>query len=166
MSEYTTVFGSLERFHKGTIDVIDDDPRNYVFSNLFEVARGAAAYERVAVAKNFEYVIEAMRAEGESPWYAAAHDEFVLCMDGEMEVVLVRVAGPPLVDPDAEGAVALPGLPEGRRMGRIVLRRGHMALLPGGAAYRFHAATPAVGLIQTLDGPVTQHRWADICLTK
>jgi hypothetical protein len=165
MSEYTTVFGSLERFQKGTIDVINDDPRNYVFSNLFEVARGASAYERVAVAKNFEYVIEAMRAEGESPWFAAAHDEFVLCMDGELEVALVRVAGPPLVDPDAEGAVALAGTPEGRRMGRIVLRRGHMALLPAGAAYRFQA-TLAVALIQTLDGPLTRHRWADICLTK
>lgn len=166
MSEYTTMFGSLERFQKGTIDVIHDDPRNYVFSNLFEVARGAAPYERIAVAKNFEYVIEAMRAEGESPWFAAAHDEFVLCMDGELEIVLVRVAGPPLVDPDTEGAVALAGTPEGRRMGRIVLRRGHMALLPAGAAYRFRAATLAVALIQTLDGPLTQHRWADICLTK
>ena len=55
---------------------------------MFEVASKAKAYERVAVAKNFEYVIEAVRAEGTSPWYATAHDEFVLSMDGEVEVHL------------------------------------------------------------------------------
>ncbi|HEU4534680.1 MAG TPA: hypothetical protein VFS00_11205, partial [Polyangiaceae bacterium] len=79
-----TVFGSLARYAKGRVDVIDDDPKNYVFSNVFEVAGRAAPYERVAVAANFEYVIEAVRAEGASPWYVAAHDEFVLVLDGRV----------------------------------------------------------------------------------
>jgi len=86
MADYSTVFGSLDNFRKGGVDIIDDDPKNYAFSNVFEVAARSRPYERVAVGKNFEYVIEAVRAEGASPWYAAAHDEFALCMDGVVEV--------------------------------------------------------------------------------
>ena len=33
-----TRFGSLERYEKGGVEVINDDARNYVFSNVFEVA--------------------------------------------------------------------------------------------------------------------------------
>jgi hypothetical protein len=47
-------------------------------------------------------------------------------------------------------------------MGRIVARRGHMVLLPGGAAYRFSADPPGVLLQQTVAGPDTQFRWAQI----
>ncbi len=43
-------------------------PGNYVFSNVFEVASKAKPYEKVAVGKNIEYVIEAIRAEGTSGW--------------------------------------------------------------------------------------------------
>ena len=94
----------------------------------------------MAVAKNFEYVIEIVRAEGVSPWYTAAHDEFVLSMDGEVEVHLVKLADPDaVVDPESEGAHRIEGDPDGKKMGRIVLRRGHMAMLPVGAAYRFQA---------------------------
>jgi hypothetical protein len=50
-------------------------------------------------------------------------------------------------------------------MGRINLRRGHQALLPAGAAYRFVAAVPGVLLVQTVLGPDTQLRWAEICQT-
>ena len=107
---------------------------------MFEVASKAKAYERIAVAKNFEYVIEAVRAEGTSPWYAAAHDEFVLSMDGEVEVHLVKLDDPDsVVDPESEGAHRLEGNPNGKKMGRIVLRQGHMAMLPVGCAYRFDA---------------------------
>ena len=76
-----TRFGSLADYDKGEVVLINDNPKNYVFSNVFEVANGAAPYERVAVAKNFEYVIEILRADGESPWFTCAHDEFALCMD-------------------------------------------------------------------------------------
>ena len=71
-TQYSTVFGSLEHYEKGGVEVIDDDPRNYVFSNMFEVASKAKPYEKVAVGKNIEYVIEAIRAEGTSGWRAAA----------------------------------------------------------------------------------------------
>ena len=38
--------------------VIDDDPKAYVFSNVFEVANISQPYEKVAVGKNLEYVLE------------------------------------------------------------------------------------------------------------
>jgi hypothetical protein len=164
MSEYQTRFGSLQDFEKGRVEIVDDDPKNYVFSNVFDVASKSAPYERVAVAKNFEYVIEAARAEGTSGWYAADHDEFVLCMDGQIEVHLVKL-DQPLVDTGTEGAVALAEPPEGRKMGRLVLGRGHMGLLPRGAAYRFSADQPSAMMIQTLEGRVTVQKWAEICQT-
>ena len=164
MTDYKTVFGGLNDFTPGGVDAIDDNPKNYVFSNVFDVAARSAPYERVAVGKNLEYVIEAVRAEGQSPWYACAHDEFALCMDGEVEIHLVKPDdADSLVDPDSEGAVVLDEAPDGRKMGRIVLRRGHQALLPGGSAYRFEAGAPGVILTQTIAGPATVERWAEIC---
>jgi hypothetical protein len=165
--EVVTRFGALNDYRKGGVEIIDDDPRNYVFSNVFEVADKGAAYERIAVGINFEYVIEAARAEGVSPWFTCAHDEFVLCMDGEIEVHLVRLSHPDAyVDPAKVGAVRIDeALPEGEKMGRIVLRRGHQALLPVGAAYRFHAEMPSVMLLQSIKGDVTVQKWAEICQT-
>ena len=58
MGQYTTDFGSIHSYKKGGVTAIDDDPKRYVFSNMFEVAAKSAPYERVAVAKNFEYVID------------------------------------------------------------------------------------------------------------
>ncbi len=159
-----TVFGSLNDFAKGGVQVVDDDAKNYVFSNIFEVAGSSAPYERVAVAKNFEYVIEAARAEGVSGWYTAAHDEFAVCMDGEIRVDLVKLDDPDAaVDPESQGAHALEGEPAGRKMGHVVLRQGHMALLPVGAAYRFTADNPSVMIVQTIVGPVTVEKWDEIC---
>jgi hypothetical protein len=164
MAKYQTDFGSIHGFKKGGVTVINDDAKKYIFSNMFEVAAKAKAYERIAVAKNFEYVIETVRAEGTSPWYAAAHDEFVLSMDGQVEVHLVKLDDPDsVVDPESEGAYRLEGNPNGKKMGRIVLRQGHMAMLPIGAAYRFDAANACTLMIQTIDGPETMHKWADIC---
>ena len=65
MSEYTTVFGSLDDYEKGRVIVIDDDPKAYVFSNVFEVANASKPYEKVAVGKNLEYVLEVIRCEDE-----------------------------------------------------------------------------------------------------
>lgn len=163
---YETRFGSLDDYDKGGVELIDDNPKNYVFSNIFEVANNSAAYERVAVAKNFEYVIETALAEGMSGWFACAHDEFVVCMDGEVEVHLVKLADPAAaVDPASQGAHALEGDPDGRKMGRLILRRGHQGLLPKGAAYRFSAEKRACLMFQTIEGPVTVQKWADICQT-
>src|SRR5208337_4132982 len=92
--QYNTVFGSLADYQKGDLEIINDNAKYYTFSNVFEVASKSKPYEKVAVAKNLEYVIEAVRAEGSSSWYAAAHDEFVVVMDGDIEVELVQIANP------------------------------------------------------------------------
>jgi hypothetical protein len=85
-------------------------------------------------------------------------------MDGEVEIHLVKLRDPDAaVDPKSEGAGKLPGDPDGQKMGRIILRQGHMALLPLGAAYRFSAPQPCTLMIQTMDGPETVHKWAEIC---
>ena len=164
MSGYTTVYGSLEHYQKGGVHVIDDDPKYYAFSNVFEVASRSAPYEKVAVGKNMEYVLEAIRAEGESGWRATPHDEFALVMDGEV-VVELRDPATPLVDPEAQGSIAVAGTPDGTPMGTLTLRRGHMGLLPAGKAYRFVAAAPSVILLQTIAGPDTLFKWAEICQT-
>lgn len=180
MTTYHTVFGSLEKYEKGTVEIINDDPKHYVYSNLFEVVGKAAPYEKIAVAKNLEYVIEAIRAEGRSRWMACAHDEFVVVMDGEVEVELVKLDGAGAGATAAEataaaanvtaatapkaGTVLLKGEPTGRRMGTIHLKRGHQALLPKGAAYRFNAARPSAMIQQTLKGDLTVEKWGEICL--
>ncbi|MGW0712390.1 hypothetical protein ACWD4G_41740 [Streptomyces sp. NPDC002643] len=160
-SSYVTRFGSLENYEKGGVEIVNDDPRHYAFSNVFEVASNAKPYEKIAVGKNMEYVLEAIRAEGTSEWRTASHDEFALVMDGTVEITLVKLDQSPL-PADAEGSVALAEEPAGRRMGRVVARRGHMTLLPAGAAYRFSAERASVILQQTIAGPDTQYRWAEI----
>jgi hypothetical protein len=162
MSQYRTRFGSLDHFEKGGIQVINDNPKNYVFSNVYEVAAKAEPYEKVAVGKNLKYVLEAIRAEGTSPWYAASHDEAASVMDGEIEIRLVKL-DTKLVADDREGTTMLEGNPNGRKMGHIIARRGHMALLPKGAAYQFHATKPGVILLQTIQGDLTVERWNEIC---
>ena len=165
MHAHRTVFGSLESFAKGGVQVIDDNAKDYAFSNVFDVASRSRPYEKVAVGKNLKYVIETLRAEGISPWYAAAHDEAALVMDGEVEVHYIKPAGQ-LVPDDAEGASILPGQPAGTPMGWLKARRGHMALLPKGAAYQFRTlGKPGVLLLQTIKGEHTVERWAEICQT-
>lgn len=163
MNNQRTIFGSLEHYEKGGVQIIDDDPKRYAFSNVFEVASKSKPYEKVAVGKNLKYVIEALRAEGTSPWFAAAHDESALVMDGEIEVHYVK-PDEPVVAPTKEGSVKLNAEPKGRKMGWVKCRRGHMALLPAGAAYQFrNAGKPGVLLVQTIDGENTSHRWAEVC---
>lgn len=164
MATYTTAFGSLDGYEKGGVELINDNPKNYVFSNMFEVAGDARPWEKVAVAKNMEYVLEVVRAEGTSGWRAASHDEFALVVDGEVTIELLD-PDEPLVEADAAGSVAVEGDPSGTPMGRVVARRGHMTLLPGGRSYRFTAERPSVILLQTIEGPDTVYRWADICQT-
>lgn len=164
MSKFVTRFGSLGSFEKGRIEIINDKPRNYAFSNVFEVASKAKPYEKVAVAKNLQYVIEAIRAEGTSGWMAASHDEFCVVMDGRVEVEFIKLRNPDAVAPaDKEGTVAVKSEPEGKRMGSIILGRGHQALLPKGAAYRFRSETPSVMIQQSILGDLTVEKWAEIC---
>ena len=163
MTAYTTRFGSLSDYSKGGIDVIHDNPKHYAFSNIFEVASNAKPWEKVAVGKNMEYVLEVIRAEGTSEWRTCAHDEFPLCMDGQVTVELLHLDSP-LVPADKQGSVAIDGTPAGQPMGRITLGLGHMALLPANAAYRFHADAASVILLQTILGDDTVERWGEICL--
>ncbi len=164
MKKYVTKFGSLDNYEKGLVEMIDDDPKRYTYSNMFEVASTSRPYEKVAVAKNMEYVLEVLRAEGTSEWRSAAHDEFALVMDGELEIRLIK-PDEELVSADKNGSVRLPEEPAGKPMGRMVCRRGHMALLPGGSAYQFHADRPTVVLLQTIEGEDTVYKWAEICVT-
>ena len=164
MSEYTTVFGSLEHYVKGRLEIINDQAQHYAFSNIFEVASGARPYEKIAVAKNLEYVIEVLRSEGSSGWFTADHDEFAVVMDGQVEIHLIKLDDPAsILSEDTQGSIYVPGTPVGKKMGRMKLRRGHQALLPAGAAYQFIAEKPGVILLQTLKGPLTVEKWADIC---
>ncbi len=164
MSEFVTRFGSLDSYEKGHIEIINDQPKNYVFSNVFEVAGGAKPYEKIAVAKNLEYVIEAIRAEGQSGWIAASHDEFCVVMDGDVTVEFVKLDSPDTVAPAGkDGTVRVDGEPQGKRMGTVRLKRGHQALLPKGAAYRFNSANPSVMIQQTIVGELTVQKWAEIC---
>ena len=165
LPRFTTKFGSLDDYEKGHVEVIDDEPHHYAFSNVFEVASRSRPYEKVAVGKNRHYVLEAIRAEGTSDWRTCAHDEFALVMDGEVRIALAKVSDEQAPDPASEGDRALEGEPGGPRMGEIIARRGHMTLLPSGAAYRFHAEVPGVILMQTIEGPDTVFKWAEIVQT-
>ena len=162
--EYRTIFGSLESYRKGTVEIIDDDPKHYAFSNVFEVSGMSAPYEKVAVGKNQQYVLEAIRAEGSSGWRTCGHDEAVLCMDGDVTVRLVELATA-VAPAGKDGSIAVDGEPVGVAMGYVRLGRAHMALLPRGSAYRFEAAGPSVLLQQTCVGDDTIERWAEICLS-
>ena len=164
MTDYRTVFGSLEDYAKGGVQIVDDDPKYYAFSNIFEVASQAAPYEKIAVGKNLEYVLEAIRAEGTSEWRATPHDEFALVMDGTVRIELCDPAAE-LVDASAGGSVTLDEEPKGNSMGTVTAQRGHMTMLPAGKAYRMHCDGVGVVLLQTIEGPDTVFRWADICQT-
>ncbi|MGN6651179.1 hydroxyquinol 1,2-dioxygenase [Trinickia sp.] len=160
-SSFRTVFGSLDSYSKGGIEITSGDARNYVFSNVFEVASSSEPYEKVVVGKNLEYVIEVLRTEGQSQWFACAHDEFVILMDGEVRIDFIKLDTPPS---GSTGTVPAGAQPGGRAMGYVVLRRGHQALLPAGCAYRFTAQKAGVALVQTMLGALSVQKWADICL--
>lgn len=165
MSGYRTAFASLHDYEKGGIEIVDDDPKRYAFSNVFEVAARAEPYEKVVVAEHLDYVIEVVRAEGESRWLAASHDEYALVLDGTVRVDLVKLADDQTVPDEQRGTRVVDGVPGGARMGWLGLERGHQALLPRGAAYRFGASGPAVIVLQTMRGPLSVERWNEICLT-
>jgi hypothetical protein len=167
MHAYHTRFGSLASYDKGRVEPINDDVRHYAFSNCFEVAATAAPYEKVVFGQNMEYVLEVLRAEGSSPWYTCAHDEFALCMDGSVEVHLVKLELTHTVaDKNQNGAVVVAGEPHGRQMGWLKLGRGHQALLPANCAYQFRSALPAVLILQSCKGELSIERWSTICQLK
>ena len=158
---FHTVFGSLDHYRKGEIEITSGSAHHYAFSNVFEVASRSAPYEKVVAGKNLEYVIEVLRTEGQSTWFACAHDEFTVLMDGEVRIDFIKLDTPPAA---GNGTVDAGANPAGRPMGHVVLRKGHQALLPAGCAYRFTASKPGVALVQTILGELSVQKWADICL--
>jgi hypothetical protein len=159
---YKTVVASLDSYEKGSIE-LNDDLKHYAFSNIFEVANNSKPFERVMVAANLEYSAEAIRVEGESAWYTAPHDEFAIVMDGEIEFTFYQLTDSEQPTHEA-GAAKLAAAPAGKKMGRIVARRGHEVLLPKGSAYQLKSSAPAVTLMQTLKGPESVEKWSEICV--
>jgi hypothetical protein len=165
-TQYKTVFGSLAHYDKGGVQAITDDVKNYAFSNCFEIASKSKPYEKIVFGQNQIYVLETIRAEGTSPWYTCAHDEFALCMDGEVEIHFVKLEPSQVVaDDKQDGAMLVQGEPRGAKMGWLRIKRGHQAMLPKNSAYQFRAAKPAVLIQQTCKGRLSIERWADICQT-
>ena len=163
--EVKTEFGSLKRWEKGGVSAISANPKHYVFSNVFEVASKSKPYDKVAVGQNLKYALEAVRAEGTSPWFAANNDEAAIVMDGDIEIHLIKPFEP-VVPAGKEGAIRLNAEPKGKNMGWMKVKRGHMALLPKGAAYQFrNHGDPGVMLLQTIKGDLTVEKWAEICQT-
>lgn len=163
-TNYHTRFGSLSQYEKGRVEPISDDVRNYAFSNCFEIASHAKPYEKIVFGQNQIYVLEVVRAEGASPWYTCAHDEFALCMDGEVEIQLIKLDDAQTVaDTEKNGTVLVAGEPKGPKMGWIKLKRGHQAMLPKNCAYQFRTTAPTVLIVQTCKGELSLERWADIC---
>ena len=161
---YQTKFGSLDKFDKGGVQIIDDNVRNYAFSNCFEIASKSKPYEKVVFGQNQIYVLEAVRAQGTSPWYTCAHDEFALSMDGAVEIHLVQLEGEQIVaNAEHNGAVLVKGEPRGKKMGWMKIGRGHQAMLPKNSAYQFRCTQPAVLILQTCKGELSIERWAEIC---
>ncbi|MDQ7977929.1 hydroxyquinol 1,2-dioxygenase [Paraburkholderia sp. SARCC-3016] len=159
-----TWLASLDNFKKGTIETVNGSAAHFAMSNVFEVASGALPYEKVVVGRNLDYVIEVLRAHRTSAWFAAAHDEFAIVLDGTVDVQFVKAAKAPLVEPSTQGSVRFDDEPQGQSMGYMRLRRGHQALLPAGAAYRFVAVNDGVLLLQTMLGQHSVQKWAEICI--
>ncbi|NCE89650.1 hydroxyquinol 1,2-dioxygenase [Pseudomonas sp. L13] len=156
-----TIFGSLEKYDKGSVEIIKGQASHYAFSNIFEVAQSSLPYEKVVVGLNLGYVIETLRAEGQSPWFTCAHDEFAIAMDGEVRVDFLKLDEPVKT---SEGTQLAGEQPAGKPMGYVLLKRGHQCMLPAGTAYRFDSSRPGVILQQTIKGVLSVEKWADICL--
>jgi hypothetical protein len=82
-----------------------------------------------------------------------------------VQIRLLKLADLSVVPSGTDGSIRLAGKPEGKPMGTVKARRGHLTLLPAGAAYQFHADRPGVILLQTVAGKDTEFRWAEICQT-
>lgn len=162
--KYETKFGSMKSYEKGRVEPISDDVKHYAFSNCFDIANKSKPYEKVVFGKNQIYVLEAMRAEGASPWFTCAHDEFALNMDTDVEIHLIKLdAAQTVPNTEKNGAVLVQGEPQGQKMGWMKLKRGHQGMLPKNTAYQFRAAEPSVLVLQTCQGDLSVEKWAEIC---
>ena len=86
-------------------------------------------------------------------------------LEGEAAEILKDSGAAMVVPPeDKEGAVRLSGEPAGATMGHVAATRGHLVLLPAGAAYQLRAGGPGVALYQSVLGEESIEKWAEICL--
>lgn len=152
--------GSMEKYTKGHLQLIDDKPLRYAMSNIFEIgAKWPKAYDRVVVGKNGPYVIACFRADGEEPWWwYMPHDEYAVLVEGEIRV--------DYVEPRDELAPGPHATVSGTDMGHMILRDGSLASLPARVAYRFRAPRKSLALLQTKHNPWLTYAWEDICLTE
>jgi hypothetical protein len=108
------------------------------------------------------YELEVLRAEGVSPSYTRAHDEFVLSIDVEIHLVKLDAAQRGS-DAEKGGAVLVQREPVGAKMGWMHIKRGHQALLPSNTAYQFRAAQLGVLVLQTCKDAELRSLAAFIC---
>ena len=152
--------GSMKKYTKGNLLLINDKPLNYAMSNIFEIgATWPKAYDRVVIGKNGPYVLACFRAEGEDPaWWYMPHDEYVVLVEGEMQIDYKEPREE--IEPGPHKTVP------GTDMGHMVLRDGSLASLPAKVAYRMRAPRKSLVLLQTKHSPWLTYAWEDICLTE
>ena len=164
--EYTTRFGSLDSYEKGGVEIIDDDPSTTPSPTCSRSPRWRRRTRRWPSARTCSTSLEVIRAEGTSGWRTCAHDEFVLCMDGEVTVELVKPTTP-LAPAGKEGSVAVDGEPEGVPMGTRLASAA--ATWRCCRAARPTASKPAAPSVSCSSRPClgddTVERWAEICLS-
>src|SRR5438094_8066133 len=116
--------GSMQKYTKGNLLLINDKPLNYAMSNIFEIgATWKKSYDRVVIGKNGPYVLACFRAEAEdSNWWDMPHDEYVVLVEGE--VTLEDRERPEEIQPGPHKRVA------GTEKGHMALRDGSLASLP------------------------------------
>ena len=149
---------SMASYKKGGVDIVDprENVKRYVYSNVYEVGARAKPYEKIAVAKNGQYVVECIAAEGVMPtWRLQPHDEFIVCLEGEVRVDFIA----PRVELPAGGHHEV----SGEEMGYIIVREGNLCLLPKGMAYRFSASRRSLLLQQGKHSEETVLAWNEIC---
>lgn len=149
---------SMTQYEKGGVDIVDprEHIKRYVYSNVYEIGARAQPYEKTAVAKNGPYVVECIVAEGVMPqWRLQPHDEFVLCLEGEVRIDFIA----PRVELPSGGHAEVTG----EEMGYILVREGNLCLLPKGMAYRFSAGKRSLLLQQAKQSADTVLAWDKIC---
>lgn len=149
---------SMSQYEKGGVDIVDptENLKRYVYSNVYEIGARAKPYEKIAVAKNGPYVIECIAAEGVMPhWRLQPHDEFVLCLEGEVRI--------DFLEPRVELPAGSHANVNGEEMGYILVREGNLCLLPKGIAYRFSAGKRSLLLQQAKQSADTVLAWEEIC---
>ena len=152
--------GSMAKYTKGSLLLIDDRPIRYAMSNIYEIgATWPKAYDRVVIGKNGPYVLACFRAEGEdASWWYMPHDEYLLLVEGEVRVDYIEPRDQ--LKPGPHKNVS------GTDMGHMVLRDGSLASLPARVAYRMRAPKKSLVLLQTKHSEWLTYAWEDICLTE